>query len=94
MRKKLGEYIQRNEKEEAKKYCEELEAKSPDKKIKKKTIQIKKYLWNHWEKIVQRRTEENPGSYTEEQASHVLSARFSRHPMGWSKKVLEQLRKL
>lgn len=39
MRKKLGEYIQRNEKEEAKKYCEELEAKSPDKKIKAEYLQ-------------------------------------------------------
>lgn len=94
VRKKLGEYIQRNEKEAAKKYCEQLEAKSPDKKIKKKTIQIKKYLWNHWEKIVRRRTEEIPGSCTEGQVSHVLSERFSRHPMGWSKKVLGQLSKL
>ena len=94
VRKKLGEYIQQNEKEEAKKYCEKLEEKSVDQKSKKKTIQIKKYLLNHWEKIVRRRTEEIPGSCTEGQVSHVLSERFSRHPMGWSKKVLGQLSKL
>ncbi len=92
--KKLGEYIQRNEKEEAKKYCEKVEEKSSDQKTKKKTIQIKKFILNHWKKIVRRKTEEIPGSCTEGQVSHVLSERFSRHPMGWSKKALGQLSKL
>lgn len=38
--------------------------------------------------------EDLPGSCTEGQVSHVLSARFSRNPMGWSKAGLGKLSKV
>nr|WP_130863313.1 UPF0236 family protein [Bacilliculturomica massiliensis] len=49
------------------------------------------YLLRHWEEIRRRRTEEVPGSCTEGQVSHLLSKRFSRDPMGWSRAGLGKL---
>lgn len=52
------------------------------------------YLNNKWDEIVNRRILDIPGSCTEGQVSHVLSERFSRNPMGWSKEGLGKLSKL
>ena len=41
-----------------------------------------------------RKTLDIPGSCTEGQVSHVLSKRFSREPLGWSKTILGKLSKL
>ena len=49
------------------------------------------YIFSHWEEIRGRITERIPGSCTEGQVSHVLSERFSRDPMGWSKEALGKL---
>ena len=49
------------------------------------------YLFGHWDEIRRRITEDIPGSCTEGQVSHVLSERFSRDPMGWSKAALGKL---
>lgn len=43
------------------------------------------YLFGHWKEIRNRIVLDIPGSCTEGQVSHVLSERFSRNPMGWSK---------
>ncbi|MCR5175049.1 MAG: ISLre2 family transposase [Oscillospiraceae bacterium] len=53
-----------------------------------------KYLENHYEEIRVRLSGEIPGSCTEGLVSHVLSERFSRNPMGWSKANLGKLSKL
>lgn len=52
------------------------------------------YLFGHWEEILRRKTLDIPGSCTEAQVSHVLSERFSRDPLGWSKEGLGKLSKL
>lgn len=52
------------------------------------------YLMGNWERIVNRKTLNIPGSCTEAQVSHVLSQRFSRDPLGWSKEGLGKLTKL
>ena len=52
------------------------------------------YLFNNWEEIRNRIMLDIPGSCTEGQVSHVLSKRFSRNPMGWSKGGLGKLSKL
>lgn len=49
------------------------------------------YLLGHWEENRRRITEDIPGSCTEGQVSHVLSERFSRDPLGWSKAALGKL---
>ena len=50
-----------------------------------------KYILGHWDAAVLRKTEDIPGSCTEGQISHVLSSRFSREPLGWSKEGLGSL---
>lgn len=52
------------------------------------------YLFAHWRAIRRRVMENLPGSCSEGQVSHVLSARFSRNPMGWSKAGLGKLSKV
>lgn len=52
------------------------------------------YLFGNWEEIRNLITLDIPGSCTEGQVSHVLSERFSRNPMGWSKAGLGKLSKL
>ncbi len=50
--------------------------------------------FGHREEIRNRMVLDIPGSYTESQVSHVLAERFSRNPMGWSRKGLGKLSKL
>lgn len=52
------------------------------------------YLLNQWVPIRNYVTLDIPGSCTEGQISHVLSERFSRNPMGWSRKGLVKLSKI
>ncbi|MDY2795016.1 UPF0236 family transposase-like protein [Peptostreptococcus porci] len=62
-----------------------------DESSKKRFENVCKYIINNWEGIVNRYTFEVPGSCTEGQISHVLSERFSRHPMGWGRETLGKL---
>lgn len=52
------------------------------------------YLNNNWEALARRYQGDLPGSGTEGLVSHVLSERFSRNPMGWSREVLGKLSKV
>ena len=52
------------------------------------------YLFNNWDEIRNLVTLNIPGSCTEGEVSHVLSERFSRNPMGWSREGLGKLTKL
>jgi hypothetical protein len=49
------------------------------------------YISNNWESIQNSRLPNVIGSCTEAMVSHVLSARLSRNPMGWSKKGLSKM---
>ena len=49
------------------------------------------YLLHHWDPIRERVRGGVPGSCTEAQVSHMISDRFSRGPMGWSKIALGKL---
>ena len=57
-------------------------------------LRFGKYLFGNWEYIRNLIILDIPGSCTEGQVSHVLSERFSRNPMGWSKVGLGKLSKL
>lgn len=59
----------------------------------KKAKDFEIYITNHWDAVVRRTREDTVGSCTEAQVSHVLSERFSRNPMGWSKVGLGKLSK-
>jgi hypothetical protein len=49
------------------------------------------YIINHWEAIQNMKHPGSIGSSTEAMVSHVLSARLSRNPMGWSKEGLSKM---
>jgi hypothetical protein len=49
------------------------------------------FMLAHWGEIQNRKDPDSIGSCTEALISHVLSARFSRNPMGWSKHGLEKM---
>ena len=51
------------------------------------------YLTENFEEIRNRLKGDAVGSCTEGQVSHILSARFSRNPMGWSEEGLGKLSK-
>jgi len=55
------------------------------------TRQFGTYLTGHWEEIRNCIVEQPGGSCTEAIISHMLSERFSRNPMGWSKAGLGRL---
>lgn len=57
-------------------------------------LEFGKYLFGNWDEIRNLVTLDIPGSCTEGQVSHILSERFSRNPMGWSKAGLGKLSKL
>jgi hypothetical protein len=73
----------------------EVEEKIPESK--ERTSRIKTvmdnagYIMRHWEAVQNMSLPETIGSCTEAMVSHVLSARFSRHPMGWSKEGLSKM---
>ncbi|MDR2089700.1 MAG: ISLre2 family transposase [Clostridiales Family XIII bacterium] len=49
------------------------------------------YILSHWNAIQNIRLPGSTGSCTEAMVSHVLSERFSRNPMGWSKAGLSKM---
>jgi hypothetical protein len=49
------------------------------------------YILTHWDAIQNIRLPGSVGSCTEAMVSHVLSERFSRNPMGWSKAGLSKM---
>lgn len=49
------------------------------------------YITDHWDAIQNRKRSDTIGSATEAMVSHVLSARLSRNPMGWSREGLSKM---
>ncbi|MDR1439346.1 MAG: ISLre2 family transposase, partial [Clostridiales bacterium] len=49
------------------------------------------YILAHWDAIMNLRLPGSIGSCTEAMVSHVLSERFSRNPMGWSREGLSKM---
>jgi hypothetical protein len=49
------------------------------------------FILKHWDAIQNANIPESIGSCTEAMVSHVLSERFSRNPMGWSKTGLSKM---
>lgn len=63
---------------------------TPDKSV----CEFQTYLFNNWASIRNRLIADVPGSCTEGQVSHILSERFSRNPMGWSREALGKLSRI
>ena len=57
----------------------------------RKLVEDTRYLLSHWEQIEAARNPNAPGCSAEGHVSHVLSARLSSRPMGWSIAGLEKM---
>lgn len=67
-------------------------AEKADTKNKQKQLEEDaRYLLSHWDQIVEGCASNTPGCSAEGHISHVLSARLSSRPMGWSIAGLEQM---
>jgi len=66
------------------------EGRAKEKKVERIGDNIN-YILSNWDAIQNSRLPGIIGSCTEAMVSHVLSERFSRNPMGWSKKGLSKL---
>jgi F0F1-type ATP synthase epsilon subunit len=56
--------------------------------------EAKRYIFNHWEAIQRQKSREYVGCSAEGHVSHVLSARCSSRPMGWSVMGLDLMVKM
>lgn len=90
VRVSLRNAIKDNDRRRADRFLQSLMDEADDKQ-REKVKEFGKYLMGNWETIYRRLTLDIPGSCTEGQVSHVLSERFSRNPMGWSKEALGKL---
>ena len=82
-RKKLEEWVKQNVQE-------------MDERKRKQVEESLNYIQKNWKGIRKRIKKEEGilGSSTESHVSHVLSARMSSHPMGWSKKGADKVSQL
>ncbi len=93
-RKDIYSAIRNGEKSIFKKSIEELIANSTSEKEQKRIKDFKKYILNNWQGIKIYFEEDCGGSGTEGHVSHVLSARLSSRPMGWSREGLRAMAEL
>ncbi|OUQ19333.1 hypothetical protein B5E84_06075, partial [Lachnoclostridium sp. An14] len=88
-------WIRENQKRKVEEWIQEKYARLTERK-QNKLQKAWSYLRRNWKGIQERlkETEENIGSSTESHVSHILSARMSSRPMGWSLKGVDHVAQL
>lgn len=94
VRYRIHQALAKNDRKKADAILQGLLDASEDDKTTEKVKEFATYLLDNWDSIVRRQDSQMTGSCTESQISHVLSERFSRDPLGWSKPGLGKLSKL
>lgn len=89
----IHQAVEAGNQEAVRKLLDEMLERSADQKQEKKVKEFATYVMGNFESIVNRVSGTTTGSCTEAQISHVLSKRFSRDPLGWSKEGLGKLAK-
>ena len=93
-RKELRQVLRNADKEGfkaiIKKMLQEAQSENEQKRIK----EFRQYIINNWKGIEIYKTDECGGSSAEAHVSHVLSARLSSRPMGWSREGLRCMAEL
>ncbi len=85
--------IKRGDKEKVKILLKNVQKATPEEKEVKKLQVLKRYLMNNWEGIIiyQEYSHLSLGGSAEGHVSHILSARLSSRPRGWSKKGVDHM---
>jgi hypothetical protein len=93
-RKELHEIINYADKKGFKKIVKEMIKEARSENEQKKIKGFRQYILNNWAGIEIYLTKECGGSSTEAHVSHVLSARLSSRPMGWSREGIKYMAEL
>lgn len=86
--------LRQNDRGHADVFLQGLADEAKTEQAKKNVKEFGTYLFRFWEENRKAMDTEISGSCTEGQVSHVLSERFSRDPLGWSKEGLGKLAKV
>lgn len=87
----LWNHIRRGMREDARKLLNAI-ARETSSSTKKAAVQeAGRYILNHWSAIQRQKSEHYVGCSAEGHVSHVLSARMSSRPMGWSRDGMRQM---
>ena len=86
-------HVRNNEYAQAIELCKSILEESPEKGRDAKLKQAK-YLLSNWERIQNQRHTDAVGCSAEGHVSHILSARLSSRPCGWSKRNMENIARL
>jgi hypothetical protein len=82
--RQLRDYIATNLKKDATKLFKALIETAEDEKKKDRIKQARTYILRNWKAIQRQQSSDYVGCSAESHVSHVLSARLSSRPMGWS----------
>jgi len=93
-RVKIWEAINEGDKKAIREIFKELLSVAETKVEKERIKEARRYILNNWEGIVIYKEEDVIGCSAEGHISHVLSARLSSRPLGWSKEGLKIMAKL
>lgn len=93
-RKELRQALRDADREEFKKIIRNMAGRARSDNELKRIKEFKQYALNNWKGIEIYKTENCGGSSAEAHVSHVLSARISSRPMGWSREGLKYMTKL
>lgn len=93
-REGLRDALKEADKERFVRQIKELEIEAKDDRETERIKDYRKYILNNWDGIEIKKLEECGGCCAEGQVSHVLSARLSSRPMGWSGAGLKVMSKL
>ena len=86
--------LRQNDRRHADKFLQELMDSAVDDRKRDEAKEFGTFLFNFWEENRKAIDTTISGSCTEGQVSHILSERFSRNPLGWSKAGLGKLAKV
>lgn len=90
----LWHYINQGMKKATKDLLEFILANTESQHKREGVLATKKYIMNHWEAIQRQKDPDYIGCSAEGHVSHVLSARLSSRPKGWSETGMEQMARL
>jgi hypothetical protein len=93
-RQLLWQALKKPDRKEFQKIIREMIQKAKTENEQKRIKEFRRYVLNNWKGIEIHQTEACGGSSAEAHVSHVLSARMSSRPMGWSRKGLEHMARL
>ncbi len=90
----LWTYLRKGKREAVKELMEVLIKDTPNVQKRQELSKTRRYIFNHWSGIQHQQDPEYIGCSAEGHVSHILSARLSSRPMGWSEIGMQQMSRM